>query len=407
MNKIILFMQQFMLIGLFFISNPGQAINLPLIVAAQNSSYDNPIDNTSITSTSSSIALKNYTRLQQILPIYENAVAHPWPTISSKGPLLKIGIHGMRVVAIRERLRATGELKESGDFSSDVFDDELEDSVIYFQTCHGLKADGVIGPATLAELNVPAQERLKQIQINMSRWAKLSNELSDRYILINVPAYELDLVEHGNTILSMKAIVGKPTRPTPDIESTVTRIVFNPYWNVPRLIAQKDIVPKILADQGYLDEMHIKVINREEDSAPEVDQNEIDWQAAAVEGFRYHFRQDPGENNALGLVKFEFQNSHDVYMHDTPAKNLFEADKRAFSSGCIRLERPFDLVSYLMEDNPKWNNDRIEDVLEKGKTTYVKVTPIPVIITYLTTWVDDNGDVQFREDIYGRDTAVS
>jgi len=406
MNKLSrLFMQQLVLSGLIISGTPCPAIQLPVIVASQNNSYSNNYHtNNDNYSMPSSVATRNYAALQQALAVYENAAAHPWPTISSKVRLLKPGMKNIYVMALRSRLEATGELKNSDNMGLDVYDDTLENAVMAFQACHGLNPDGIVGNDTRTELNIPPQQRIKQIQVNMARWAKLSGELGDHYIMVNVPAYRLDLVENGNTVLSMRAIVGKPTRPTPEISSTVTRIIFNPYWNVPKLIAQKDIVPKILNDPGYLDEMHIKVINREEDNAPEINPEEIDWQTASEEGFKYHFRQDPGENNALGLVKFEFQNSHDVYMHDTPAKDLFDADKRAFSSGCIRLERPFDLVTYLMQENINWSDERMQDILEEGKTSYIKIArPMPVIITYLTAWVDDDGNLQFRDDIYGLD----
>jgi murein L,D-transpeptidase YcbB/YkuD len=274
-----------------------------------------------------------------------------------------------------------------------------------FQSTHGLNPDGVVGNDTREALNISPEQRVMQIQVNMARWAKLSKELGDHYIIVNIPAFTMNLVENGNSVLNMKAIVGKPERPTPEIESTVTRIVLNPYWNVPKLIAQKDIIPKIINDPGYLDEMNIKILNREDDSdSYEIDPGEIDWQAVEAEGFQYHFRQDPGENNALGLVKFEFENSHDVYMHDTPAKELFDAEKRDFSSGCIRLEKPFELVTYLMAQNENWSEERMQSILDAGKTSYIKIArPMPVIIAYLTAFVDDSGQLQFRNDIYGWD----
>lgn len=353
--------------------------------------------------TVSNIAAKNYAALQQALTIYENAASHPLPTLSSK--LLKPGMKSIAVMALRSRLEATGELSDGNNSNLDTYDDNLMNAVMVFQSNHGLNPDGVVGSDTRAALNVPISQRIIQIQVNMARWSKLSGELGDHYILVNIPAYKLDLVENGNTVLTMKAIVGKPTRPTPEIESTVTRVVFNPYWNVPKLIAQRDIIPKILNDPGYLDEMNIKILNREdEDNSYEISASDIDWSAAEEGGFQYHFRQEPGENNALGLVKFEFQNSHDVYMHDTPAKELFDAEKRDFSSGCIRLEKPFDLVTYLLGSNPNWSEERMQSILEEGKTSYIKIArPMPVIIAYLTAWVDDQGQLQFRDDVYGWD----
>ncbi len=393
MNTVRLFMQLLILIGCIFFLSLSCAID---ITPSQESMYTGSYPR-------AAIALKNYAALQQALAIYENAATHPLPALGNK--LLKPGMKNIYVVALRSRLEAMGVLKDDVMTNIDTYDSNLENAVMAFQVSHGLNPDGVVGSVTRAALNVPIAQRIMQIQVNMARWAKLAEQLGDHYIMVNVPAYTMDLVENGNIVLSMKAIVGKPTRPTPEISSTVTRIVFNPYWNVPKLIAQKDIIPKILSDPGYLDEMNIKILNREdEENGYEINADEVDWQAAELEGFRYHFRQEPGENNALGLVKFEFQNSHDVYMHDTPAKELFDAEKRDFSSGCIRLERPFDLVTYLMASNANWSDERMQSILEEGKTSYIKIArPMPVIIAYLTVWVDDNGQLQFRDDIYGWD----
>ncbi|HEX2548780.1 MAG TPA: L,D-transpeptidase family protein, partial [Gammaproteobacteria bacterium] len=163
----------------------------------------------------------------------------------------------------------------------------------------------------------------------------------------------------------------------------------------------------ILKNPNYLDQMHIRIFDRQVDDAYEITPEEIDWQNASVEGFQYHFRQDPGSENALGLIKFEFPNSSDIYMHDTPARNLFSQPRRAFSSGCIRLERPYDLAFYLMKNDPDWSEDKLESYLNSGITKYIKVTnPTRVIITYLTSWVDEDGNLQFRDDVYGWDNSV-
>jgi murein L,D-transpeptidase YcbB/YkuD len=354
-----------------------------------------------------SLADKNYVQLQQALPRYQQAAAHPWPVVLEGEKALRPGMKSLRVLALRSRLQASGELLAQDNWQTglDIYDTALALAVSDFQASHGLKPDGIAGKDTLYELNIPAQQRLQQIRASLSRWAHLSRELGDRYMLVNIPAYQFMFVDHGRTVLSMKAIVGKPERPTPEIESAITRIVFNPYWNVPKLIAQKDIVPKVINDPDYLEEMHIKIVNREADNVTEIPPEEIDWEQAAAQGFKYYFRQEPGKSNALGLIKFEFENSHDVYMHDTPAKNLFAADKRAFSSGCIRIERPFALVPYLMQDNFSWNDDKIQAILANEKTRYINAaTPVPIIIAYLTVWVDDHGKLQFRDDIYKQDT---
>lgn len=350
-----------------------------------------------------SIANKNIAELKKMLPLYEIAAANPWASILTDVKL-KRGVKDIAVMALRGHLKATGDLKTEDDTGLIIFDKKVMNAVMHYQTRHGLTPDGIVGTATIYELNIPPAKRLQQIQLNIDRWTKLSEELTDRYIFINIPDYRLDLIEYGHQVLTMKAIVGKPERPTPEIASTVTRLVFNPYWNVPRMIAQEDIVPKVINNPDYLDDMHIKVFDRQDEDAMEIDSHDVDWDSAQYDGIQYHLRQDPGNDNALGLVKFEFPNSSDIYMHDTPAKNLFNLDKRAFSSGCIRLENPFALVSYLMQDDPQWTSDILEQILETNKTKYVKASrPTRVIITYLTAWVDDNGNLQFRDDIYGLD----
>lgn len=350
-----------------------------------------------------SVANQNYIKLKEALPLYENAVAYPWQPIPANIKF-QAGKKNAAVALLRQRLRATHDLTISSDLGDNVYDVALIEAVKIFQKRHGLKPDGIIGEETRQQLNISPQQRLHQIQVNMQRWATLSQELSNHYIMVNVPAYQLEVVENGKKVLEMKTIVGRPSRPTPELTSTVTRVVFNPYWNVPHKLAQKDILPKLLEDPDYLDDMHIKILDKQEDNAKMVDQEDVDWQDAEDNGFKYHFRQDPGLDNALGSVKFEFTNSEDVYLHDTPAKNLFGQDKRDFSSGCIRLEKPFDLVTYLMKDNPQWNEERLQMLLTSGKTSYVKAaTPTPIIITYITAWVDENGLVEFRDDLYGHD----
>jgi murein L,D-transpeptidase YcbB/YkuD len=354
-----------------------------------------------------SVAQRNYTKLQQAVPMYQEAVLHPWATLPASAKL-KPGAKNITVLALRAHLKATGDLKPEDDYGLTLYDEHVTQAIKHFQVSHGLEATGAVGPATRAALNVPPEERLHQIQINMERWEKLSHELGNRYIMVNVPDYRLQVVENGTTVLSMRAIVGKPERPTPEISSTVTRVVFNPYWNVPKSIAEKDIVPKVLDNPDYLAEMHIDILDQQSEDSIIINPDEVDWQSALENGFPYHFRQEPGENNALGLVKFEFDNSHDVYLHDTPAKDLFEKNKRDFSSGCIRLENPLALANYLMKNDPDWSEERMQDILLAGKTNYLKASmPTEIVITYLTAWVDDLGNIQFRDDVYEEDDLDS
>jgi murein L,D-transpeptidase YcbB/YkuD len=346
---------------------------------------------------------KNIIALRNMIPIYEEAASRPWPRISRHAKL-KLHAHNQDVLLLREKLLATNDLLPANNNGGNLFDVQLAEAVKIFQLRHGLKVDGIIGEDTLYELNISPQQRLNQIGVNIRRWQSLSNELGNRYIMVNVPAYHLDVVENGKSILGMKAIIGKPDRQTPELESTVTTLVMNPYWNIPKMIAQKDIVPKVIDDPNYLSNEHIEILQSQNDNAAIINSTDVDWQDALNNGFKYHFRQDPGAWNALGLIKFEFENNDNVYLHDTPAKDLFDLDKRAFSSGCIRLEKPFELAAYLMRDDPKWNDERIKGMLEIGKTSYIRATkPTQIVITYITAWVDENGLLEFRDDLYGRD----
>ena len=237
----------------------------------------------------------NYAKLNGALALYENAVANPWPTVPPTQKLLKVGSKGYSIFLLRERLRRTNDLLPENDQGGEKFDRNLADAVKTFQIRHGLKADGVVGNATIAELNVPPEERVKEIRMNMARWENLESRLGNRYILVNIPDYQLHLVDNGMEILNMKVIVGRPQRPTPEVVSTVTTIVFNPYWNVPEKIANKDIVPKAKENLAYLDEEQIKIYDGQDRNAQEIDPRDIDWSSAQQRGFKYHFRQDPGD----------------------------------------------------------------------------------------------------------------
>jgi len=354
----------------------------------------------------SSISDINYAGLQRALHMYEQAAQNPWRPLPDN-IRFKPGARHSAVLQLRARLVATQDLPSEQDLEIPIYDKVVTQAVKHFQMRHGLNPDGIVGPETLFELNVSPMDRLQQIKINLQRWSKLSEELNDRYILVNIPAFQLDLIEHGQRVLTMKAVVGKPTRQTPEIYSTITRVVFNPYWNIPKMIAQQDIIPKIINNPDYLYAMNIHILDKQTSEPYEISPDEIDWHDALEQGFQFHFRQDPGYNNALGLVKFEFQNSDDIYMHDTPAKNLFSFNRRAYSSGCIRLEKPFDLVNYLMYTDPEWNPNKLQDYVESGKTRYVRAAnPTKVIITYITAWADDAGNMHFRDDIYGLDNTI-
>lgn len=342
----------------------------------------------------------NYEGLQNKLATYENAAAHQWPIIPDTARF-RLDHPGHYVSLLRERLMLVGDLVY--DDNSNIYDDQLMEAVKTFQKRHGLKADGAIGAKTRAQLNVSPEERIKQIKINMQRWSYLTKKLGHRYVMVNVPDFQLYLVEDDRKVMTMKAIVGKPTHQTPEVFSTISTVVFKPYWNIPDKIAHREIVAKVIEDPNYLDDNDIRVY-RDEDHNHEMNPYDINWYAVEEEGREIHLRQQPGEKNALGLVKFEFPNPYDVYLHGTSAQNLFAEDVRDFSHGCVRLENPFALVSYLMKDKEEWSDEKLADLLANNKPTYVNVPePIPVVITYITAWIDEDGNLNFRDDIYGRD----
>lgn len=351
----------------------------------------------------SQIATKIFWALNDALAQYEKAQQHPWPIIPDQPRILKIGTHTESILLLRQRLKLTGDLAPENDIERKLFDADLADAVKNFQIRHGLKADGVIGQGTRDALNVPPEQRAKQIALNMQRWANLATQLGNRFVMVNIPDFHMYLIDDNKTVLTLRAIVGKRELPTPEIASKITTIEFNPDWDIPEKIAQNDIAPKMLEDPDYLDRMNIRVYRTTNSSTP-INPRRVNWESAAEYGLNFHLRQDSGPENALGLVKFQFQNEQDVYMHDTPAKNLFDVDTRDFSHGCIRLENPFSLVEYLLREDPNWSNERLQSILETKKPNYVKLrNPIPIFITYLTAWVDREGRVNFRDDIYQQD----
>lgn len=378
-------------LALFLLTCLGVALSTTAIAAA---SLKQP----------SAMATKNFWLLNNALSTYQSAAKQPWEFLPDYPHLLKEGKRSNVILLLREHLRLLGDLTPENDIGGNVFDDQLTDAVKNFQIRHGLKADGAVGDDTRTVLNISPEMRAKQMAINMQRWANLADKLGDRYIMVNIPDYHMYLVDNNQLMMSMRAIVGKPDLQTPELSSKVTRVIFNPYWNIPAKIAQRDIVPKMLDDPGYMYRMHIRAFQEEDRDNSQVDPGAINWHRAAMNGLNYHLRQDPGPENALGLVKFEFQNNHDVYMHDTPAKNLFDQGVRSLSHGCIRLENPFVLAEYLLKDNQDWNENYIQEVLDDGKTKYVKVPrPIPIFLTYITAWVDEAGRVNFRDDLYQLD----
>jgi L,D-transpeptidase YcbB len=345
-----------------------------------------------------------YAGLQAALAQYRVIkAAGGWPQIP-EGPALKLGVHDERVAILRRRLIVTGDLTPRSSHSLQSFDQGLLEAVKAFQRRHGLSADGAVGPATLAILNAPVEDRIQQLRVNLERARWVLHQLGSTYIVVNVAAYHAYYVKDGQMLWQGRAQVGKPFRQTPSFKADMTYVVFNPTWTVPPTILTKDYLPGLKQDPGYAQRKGLKVVDR---AGRVMDAWQVDWSRYSPHHSPYLLRQDAGPRNALGRVKFIFPNDHAIFLHDTPNQRLFDKNERAFSSGCIRVEDAMDLAYLLLNDESTWNWKAIDRVIELGKTRNVFLqAPIPVFLLYWTAWVDADGGVNFRHDLYDRDALV-
>jgi len=329
-----------------------------------------------------------YAKLKERLPKYiDIAGKGGWPVITADKKKYRRGDHGQAVAAIRKRLQITGDLL--GNDTLDVFDDALETAVKSYQQDLGYTPSGIVTDTIIMEMNVPAAARIRQLLMNMERMRWAPAEPEGRLIIINIPEFVLHVWEGKGKAFDMPVVVGREGQHTTMFSGELNQVVFNPYWHVPRSIVRKDILPELAKNSNYLEENDMEVTG---------DRNGLPV-----------IRQRPGEKNALGRVKFLFPNSFNIYLHDTPMKELFKKDKRAYSHGCIRVSDPAKLAHYVLEGTSGWTPEKIDSALSKGdKEKYVKVkNPIPVLIVYYTTWVDEQDKLQFREDIYGHDARLA
>ena len=368
---------------------------------------------------------KGYVKLRDAFAHYRTVAAQGgWPAISS-GADLQPGARSERVATLRAHLRASGDwaaashdTHQMSPSSTDqrvamavpsderFFDDAMEQAVKNFQRRHNLTPNGVVTPETLAALNISAEVRAKQIARNLERWRRLPKDLGRRYIAVNVPNFTLEVVENDRPVLSMKVVVGKmiEDRSTPTFSAQMKYLVFNPYWNVPKAIAEKELFPLSRKNPQYFVKNNFTLTKVPTGAKQVPDPNATDGSMISVPTYQYRLRQEPGPKNALGRIKFMFPNDHSVYLHDTPSKELFKRTVRAFSHGCIRIEKPVELAEYVLRGSPKGTPEYIAAALNRRKEQTVWLPePIPVHIQYWTAWVDDDGELQFRNDIYGYD----
>ncbi len=349
-------------------------------------------------------ALANYRRIQ---------ATGGWDPIP-EGGLLAVGLRDPRVPLLRARLKRTGDLRVDVDGDPLVYDQSLADAVLRFQERTRVDResdkvndkDGEVGEATLKALNVPVGDRVRQLRVNLERCRWLLHDQPDSFILVDMAGYRGYLFNDNAIIWRARIQMGDPYRETPSFRSAVTRVEFNPTWTVPQGILQKSVLPKIREDRDYLKKKHMQVFDR--DRHP-VDPAAVDWHSYTAANLPYRIVQAPGPHNAVGRVKFIMPNKHFIYLHDTPYKSEFGRNDRAFSAGCIRVDKPFKLAKRLLDspDDP-WTIGRIRDILASAQTRrYEPSRPTPVLLVYLTAMVDDQDQVLFREDVYKRDKAVA
>jgi murein L,D-transpeptidase YcbB/YkuD len=328
-----------------------------------------------------------------------------WSPISA-GPTMKPGMSDPRVPALRYRLTVTKDLEGTLEAPTPpydtLYDPALEAAVKRFQQRHGLTPDGAIGPGTLQALNVPVSARIDQIRVNLERSRWVLHELHGNFVLVDVAGFYVSYFRDEEPVWTSKVIVGRPYRETPIFKSTITYVVFNPTWTIPSGILVKDKLPVIKRDPGYLKRNNIRVIDS---SGREVDPRSVNWSRYGAGRLPpYQLRQDPGDDNALGLVKIMFPNQYSVYLHDTPSKSLFDKDERTFSSGCIRVQKAFELAELVLDDPSRWNQATMAEVVAaKAMKTVNLAKPVPVLLLYWTAQPTPDGQVLFRNDIYGRD----
>lgn len=360
-----------------------------------------------------------YQRLREALARYE-AIAHAggWPVLPP-GPEFgpgKAATTPELIASLRVRLRAEGDLSGFSLGDRETYDEQLEAAMQRFQQRHGLLADGVVGARTRAALNVPVAARIAQLRRTLERWRWLPRDLGDHYILVNSAGFELAVIERGHTVLGMRVIVGTPEQPTPSFAATLQTLAINPYWNVPERIARDVLLPKQQRDPLFFTTRGIRVFDPRNDNGnnngnsngEEIEAAQLDWSNMDADSFVFRLRQEPGPKNSLGRLSFMLPNPFGVFLHDTPEKTLFARDTRTFSEACVRLEQAMALARHALRQLDGWDEERLRSEIDTLRHQTLRLPePIPVYVLYLTSWVDDDGLVHFREDVYQRERILA
>jgi L,D-transpeptidase YcbB len=345
------------------------------------------------------LSIDTANNLQAAIAQYEPFVAAGgWELVPKEVFGLILGNSRPAVVNLKRRLMSSGDMAPSKDFN-ELFDGDLDRAVRNFQARHGISVTGKVDEPTYYAMQIPADVRLNQLQLNLARVQTLAPTLDDSYVVVNIPAATIEVVETGQVTQRHTAIVGRIDRPTPILNSRIMQINFNPYWHVPRSIIEKDLIPEMQKDPTYLGEYHIRAFNSK---GKEVDPATIDW--TGKDALNYAFTQDPGPQNSEGHVKINFPSPSNVYLHDTPTKNLFEDDARFDSSGCVRVKDVDQLVAWLLAPNGNWDLEAVRAAFDSNERLDVSVKkPRPLHTTYITAWANRQGTVSFRDDVYQYD----
>jgi len=354
---------------------------------------------------------EEYRRLKKALENFRQMAADGlvWPTLP-EGESLKPDMQDARVPLLRESLIAHGDLAADAPAAEDptLYDLTLQEAVKHFQLRHGLIDDAVVGKGTLAELNISLTHRTEQIILNLERRRWMADDRGSSYVFVNLSDFQLKVVRDGRTVFTSPIIVGTEYNQTPVFSDEMEYLEFNPYWNVPPRIARNELLPKIKEDPGYLVSNNFELLSGWSDDAATIDPYAIDWVNMSSGDFVYKIRQRPGDGNALGRVKFMFPNQFDVYLHDTPARGLFAREVRAFSHGCMRVGDALGFAEIVLAREPGWDRARIDALVASGARTIVPLqTRLPVHVAYITAFVNKDGSVHFRRDVYGRDHTLA
>ncbi|HEU5180956.1 MAG TPA: L,D-transpeptidase family protein [Candidatus Polarisedimenticolia bacterium] len=343
-----------------------------------------------------------YARLQLGLKQLRDAKeAGGWPAIPA-GPKLQKGARGPRVALLRQRLEGGAAKPASPGGADAVFDAALEEKVRQFQTAHGLEPDGRVSEATLAELNVPVERRIRQVELNLERWRWMPRRLGDPHLEVNIPGFDLQLLRGDRTELRSRIVVGQAFTPTPVFSDRIVAVIANPPWNVPDALAVREYLPELRENPAVFQSHGIKIYDGEGEDAHEVDPASVHWGRVDDDEFHYHLRQDPGPDNALGRMKFQLTNDFQIYLHDTPARTLFAQQDRDLSHGCIRVEKARELADTVLGEA----TEKLTEALQNENEKSIPVRPpVPVHILYLTAWADADGGLRFAPDIYDFDAA--